>query len=149
MIKGELPYAMVRENSSCLAFLSNEPNTLGTTVVITKDHYPSDYTKLPLRVRLELTEFTVLVMQQLTNYFPDVERCGLVWEGFGVDHPHGKVFPLHGTMTPSGLWRPVRSKPEDRKWYAEYPGYIGSHSGPVEWSQKRLANLAKKLRGQR
>jgi histidine triad (HIT) family protein len=47
----------------------------------------------------------------------------MILEGFGVDHAHAKLFPMHGTMT--AAWRPL-SRPAD-KYVHQYEGYISSH----------------------
>jgi hypothetical protein len=36
------------------------------------------------------------VAKILTNYFQDSTRCGMFFEGYGVDHLHSKLFPMHG-----------------------------------------------------
>ena len=145
--RGAAPCDVVLESKEYMAFLSIFPNTLGTTVVITKDHYPSDYSKLPRGVRFNLTEFAVRAMNRLTDFFPDVERTGLVWEGYGVNHIHAKLFPLHGTKAESGEWVPIVSREEDRKYYDIYQGYIASHSGPPA-DPEELAQLARQIRGE-
>ena len=53
-----------------------------------------------------------------------VARTGLIFEGYGVDHLHAKLFPMHGTGD-SSAFRPVESNVD--KYFERYEGYISSH----------------------
>jgi hypothetical protein len=72
----------------------------------------------------------------------DVGRTAMVFEGFGVDHIHAKLFPMHGT---AGMkdWKPIESSVN--KYFEKYEGYISSHDHKRE-DDKILAKLAKRLR---
>jgi diadenosine tetraphosphate (Ap4A) HIT family hydrolase len=131
------------EDSDYLAFLSIHPNTDGVTVVIPKKHYSSYVFDMPDK---ELAKFTVIVKKVakiLDNYFEDVGRTALVFEGFGVDHVHAKLFPMHGTN--SDKWEPILSGDEVNKYFDKYEGYISSHSGQVA-DDNQLKKLAQKIR---
>ena len=97
IVKGEAPCHKVWEDNDHLAFLSIEPNTPGVTVLITKAHQPSDALKLPDDVLARLTLAAKKAARRLEAAFDDVGRVGLVYEGYGIDHVHAKLFPLHGT----------------------------------------------------
>ena len=63
----------------------------------------------------------------LVTHLPTVGRVGLIFEGFGVDHLHAKLAPMHGTQTDGG-WNQITST--HRKTFDHYEGYISSHDGP-------------------
>ena len=67
-------------------FLSIFPNTDGFSVVIPKAHHPSYAFDLPDEVLSALMLASKRVAKQLDRAFDDVGRCGMVFEGYGVDH---------------------------------------------------------------
>lgn len=142
IVAGKLPCQMVWEDSKHLAFLSIFPNTDGVTVVIPKQHYPSYLFDLPEPVYQELLQATKTVAKKLDQAFADVARTGLIAEGFGVDHVHTKLFPMHGTANLKS-WRPIESKRTD--FYREYPGFLSSHDGDRAYDQE-LAKIAAQIR---
>lgn len=95
--KGESPAHVVWEDERHIAFLSIFPNTPGVTVVITKEHHDSYAFALPDEVLTGLVLAAKIVAQKIDAVFEDVGRTGMVFEGFGVNHIHAKLFPLHGT----------------------------------------------------
>ena len=107
-----------------MAFLSIFPNTKGFTVVIPKEHHDSYAFDLPDNVLVDLTLAAKKVGKLLDKTFEDVGRTGMVFEGFGVNHVHAKLIPLHGTgdMT---KWKPLHSKANH--YFTQYEGYISSH----------------------
>lgn len=141
IVAGEVPSYQVWEDDEHLAFLTPWPNTEGFTVVITKAHHPSYVFDLPTDVRTKLIEASATVAQKIDAAFLDVGRTGLIFEGFGVNHIHAKLVPMHGTAMPE--WKPIGST--DRTYYDQYPGFIASHDGP-EQSSDQLAATAEKIR---
>ncbi len=142
IVKGEAPSHKIWEDDKHLAFLSIFPNTEGFSVVITKEHFPSYAFELPDDVLAGLVIAAKKVSQQIDKAFEDVGRTGLIFEGFGVDHIHAKLFPMHGTADMK-KWSPIESKID--KFYEQYPGYISSHdSGRAD--DTKLAAIAKKIR---
>jgi histidine triad (HIT) family protein len=129
------------EDEQHLAFLSIFPNTAGFSVVITKPHYPSYAFDLPDEVLTSLVLAARQVGSLLDRRLEDVGRTGMILEGFGVDHAHARLFPMHGTMT--AAWRPL-SRPAD-KYFHQYEGYISSHDHRPADDQE-LAALARKIR---
>jgi len=105
---GEAPSHKIWEDEKHLAFLSIFPNTEGFTVVITKEHYPSYAFDLPEDVLKELVIATKKVAKILDAKLEDVGRTAMVFEGFGVDHIHSKLIPMHGTKMEN--WKPIHSK---------------------------------------
>lgn len=139
--QGKAPCHKVWEDEKHLAFLSIFPNTEGFTVVITKDHHPSYLFDLPDDIAAGLVRAAKETAHVLDTTFDDVGRTGLMFEGFGVDHVHAKLFPMHGTK--SGEWKKRSSKVD--KYFEMYEGYISSHDHE-RVDDEKLAELAKRLR---
>lgn len=144
IVAGELPSHKVWEDENHLAFLTIFPNIPGFTVVATKEHYPSYIFDQPTAVASGIFNAAGKVAQLLDNRFSDVGRCGLMFEGFGVDHLHAKLFPMHGTKLTE--WKQIASDVD--KVFSKYEGYISSHNGPRA-DDSELAKLAAFLRGER
>lgn len=137
IVSGQVPAHVVAESEYHLAFLSIFPSTRGNTVVIPKQHVTSCVYKQEDEVILELMRFTRKVARQLDAFF-DNERTANIFEGYGVNHLHAKLIPLHGTQP--GEWQARHSK---MKYYmTEYDGYVVSADGPRE-TDKKLEKLAK------
>jgi len=137
-----MPSFKVWEDLEHVAFLSIFPNTDGVTVVTTKKHYPSYAFDLPDQILSKLILATKKVAKLLDAKLDDVGRTALVFEGFGVDHVHSKLYPMHGTKN-MAEWKPIESKIE--KFFTQYEGYISSHDYKRE-DDKKLADLAKKIK---
>ena len=103
IVSGEALCYKIWEDEKHLAFLSIFPNTKGFSVVVTKEHHPSYAFDLPDEVLSGLTIAAGKVAKLLDKTFDDVGRTGMIFEGFGVDHVHAKLFPMHGTKSES--WR--------------------------------------------
>jgi diadenosine tetraphosphate (Ap4A) HIT family hydrolase len=142
IVAGEAPCHAIWQDARHLAFLSLHPNTEGFSVVITKRHHPSYAFALPDRVLAGLVLAAKRVGLLLDQKLPGVGRTGLILEGFGVDHAHAKLFPMHGTQTPA--FRPL-ARPAD-KYFHQYEGYISSHDYSRA-DDAELATLARRLRG--
>src|SRR3989344_2671224 len=141
IVNGKLPSHKVWEDKVHLAFLSIYPNTDGFTVVITKKHYSSYFFSLEDNVLKDLVLASKKVARKIDAAFNDVGRTGLILEGFGVDHLHSKLFPMHSTK--SEHWQ-KRSSSVD-KFFKKYEGYISSHDYKEEDNEK-LSKIAKMIR---
>lgn len=139
--QGETPAHKIWEDEKHLAFLGIFPNTEGMAVVITKKHYPSYAFDLPDEVLKDLIVAAKKVGKLLDAKLPDVGRTALVFEGFGVDHVHAKLFPMHGTKTDK--WKEIRSK--INTYFSTYPGYVSSNDSERA-NDEKLSQLAKKIR---
>lgn len=73
----------------------------------------------------------------------NVGRVGMIFEGFGVDHAHAKLFPMHGTKMDK--WEAIHSGVD--KYFEKYEGYISSHDYKRA-DDAKLAQLSKRLRGE-
>ena len=142
IVAGEAPSHKVWEDTDHLAFLSIFPNTEGVAVVIPKKHHSSYPFDLPDEVLMALMLATKKVAKLLDAKLDDVGRTAMVFEGFGVDHVHAKLFPMHGTKDMKE-WRPIESKVD--KYFDKYEGYISSHDYKRA-DDEALKKLAEKLR---
>ena len=140
---GEMPAHRIWEDEKHLAFLSIFPNTEGFSVVITKDHYPSYAFDLPDEVLTRLLLVAKKVAKRIDATLEDVGRTGLILEGFGIDHIHAKLFPMHGTGNMEE-WKALKSNID--KYFEQYEGYISSHDYKRA-DDAKLAEIAKKIRG--
>lgn len=143
IVAGTLPSHQIWSDENHLAFLSIFPNTEGVTVVIPKHHYDSYAFDQSDEVLTNLLLATKKVAKLLDSYFEDVGRCGLVLEGFGINHLHSKLYPLHGTGD-LATWQPLESH-QNRRYFDRYPGYISSNDSERA-DDAQLAALAAALR---
>lgn len=143
IVKGEAPAEILWEDDDHIAFLSIYPNTKGFTVVATKDHKPSYAFENDDEVLKNITIATKNVALLLDKAFEDVGRTGMFFEGFGVDHLHSKLFPMHGTGNMQE-WRMIESE-HHNKYFDIYPGYLSSNSGPKA-DEDELHEVAEKIR---
>ena len=141
IVKGEAPAHKIWEDEKHLAFLSIFPNTEGFSVVITKEHYPSYIFDLPEDVLAGLVLASKKVAKLLDEKLDDVGRTGMIFEGFGVDHIHAKLFPMHGTKLKE--WKPLKSNID--KYFEKYEGYISSHDYKRADDEK-LKELTEKIK---
>lgn len=139
---GKAPSHKIWEDDKHLAFLSIFPNTEGTTVVITKDHHTSYAFDLPDEVLSGLILATKKVAKLLDSKLDDVGRSAMVFEGYGIDHIHAKLFPMHGTADMKE-WKNIES--HVAKYFDKYEGYVSSHDYERA-DDAKLAELAKRLR---
>ena len=110
-------------------------------MVIPKKHYPSYAFDVPEKALQGLIIASKKVAKLLDVKLDDVGRTGLIFEGFGVDHLHAKLFPMHGTKMPE--WKPLKSNIE--KYFEKYEGYISSHDYKRA-DDSELYELAKKIK---
>ena len=122
---GTLPARVVWESETHIAFLTPFPNTEGFTVVIPKEHQPSYVFEATPAVVHALMDAARIVADKIDTAFEDVGRTGVIFEGFGVDHLHAKLFPMHGTV--NDTWKEHPSTIDT--YFDTYQGYISSHDG--------------------
>jgi len=138
--QNQLPSYKIWEDKNYLAFLSIYPNTKGITVVAPKEHYSSYIFDQSPEVVDSIMVAAKNVSDILVNKFDTVARVGIVFEGYGVDHLHVKLFPLHGTKGP---WNQIKSNINTK--FETYPGYISTHDVDRE-SDVKLEEIANLLR---
>ncbi|WP_216639244.1 MULTISPECIES: HIT family protein [Variovorax] len=142
IIEGQSPSHTIWEDESHVAFLSIFPNTEGCSVVIPRKHSPSYAFHLEDDALAGLVLAARKVGLLLDRAFDDVGRTGMVLEGFGVDHVHAKLFPMHGTPK-QGKWQPIKSNVD--RYFTRYEGYLSSHDH-ARASDEALAMLAARIR---
>ena len=146
IVRGEIPCHKVWEDDKHLAFLSIFPNTEGVTVVVPKQYQPSYFADVDDEVLSGLIIAVKTVAKLLDSRLENVGRTALVFEGFGVNYLHAKLYPMHGTGN-MDTWRPIETGDLRDVFFKEYPGYVSSHEGK-EADRETLTVLAKKLRGE-
>ncbi len=142
IVSGESPSFPVWEDEKHVAFLSIFPNTEGTTVVIPKAHHSSYAFDLADEALTDLVLAAKTVGKMIDAAFDDVGRTGMVFEGFGVNHVHAKLFPMHGTNDPE--WKPRKSG--INTYFATYEGFISTHDADRA-DDEALKKTAEKIRG--
>lgn len=143
MVEGKAPFHEVWSDEKHLAILSIFPNTEGFSVVFPKAHFDSYAFEQPDEILCDLIIATKKAAQVLDNYFDDVARTGMFFEGFGVDHLHSKLFPMHGTA-PMREWQAIESETL-HAYFEKYPGYLISNNSERADDEK-LAALAGAIR---
>lgn len=143
IIKGELPSHKVWEDKKHLAILTIFPNTVGATVVLTKEHCPSYVFDNSDKTVSEIILATKKVAKILDATFEDVGRTGVIFEGFGVDHLHSKLYPMHGTGDMS-KWEMIESG-RKKDYFEKYPGYLSSNDSERA-DDAKLSEIAGKIR---
>lgn len=141
---GNAPCHKIWESDTHLAFLSIFPNTPGFSVVIPKQHYGSYLFAQDDAVVADLVVAAKQVARRLDERLDDVARTGMIFEGYGVDHLHAKLFPMHGTGKDSSF-KPIENPGID-KFFERYEGYISSHDHKRA-DDAELAALAARIRG--
>lgn len=139
--RGEKPCHLVWEDADHIAFLTIFPNTPGASVVIPRAHYGSNALALPDDALVGLVLAAKKVAALLDKTFDDVGRTALAFEGFGVDHVHAKLFPLHGTVQEE--WKAIRST--EHPFTPLYQGFVATRDGPRA-DDGELARLAERIR---
>lgn len=143
IVAKQTPAHVIWEDETHLAFLSIFPNTEGFAVVIPKSHHSSYAFAQSDQVLSNLILATKKVANILDSYFKDVGRTGMFFEGFGVDHLHSKLFPMHGTGDMK-KWTSIESE-EMNDYFEYYPGYLCSNSSKRA-NDTKLAKLAKEIK---
>jgi len=101
IIKGEIPSVKVWEDEKHLAILDINPNTEGMTLIITKEHYDSDFTDMQDKSYKDLMIAAKKVAKILKKKLK-VSRVASVIEGLGVNHIHVKLYTISLTQENEG-----------------------------------------------
>lgn len=141
--KHEISAPVVWEDEKHIAFLTIYPNTEGFTVVAAKEHKPSYAFDNDDETLAGIVIATKKVAKILGETFDDVARCGMFFEGYGVDHLHSKLFPMHGTANMES-WKPMDMEIKNMV-FDKYPGFLISTNGPRA-DDEVLNRLAERIR---
>ena len=95
-------------------------------MVIPKIHQPSYVVQMDTDAYLALHLAAREAARCLDNAFEDVARTGIMYEGYGVDHAHAKLFPMHGTAGNEGA-SGEPCTPQVDIYFHRYEGYLSSH----------------------
>lgn len=98
----------------------------------------SDVLSLPADSLTALTLAAKTVSEILKSKL-QVNRVGLIYEGFGINHAHAKLIPMYDVQKE---WKQISSHESERRFYNFYPGFISSHDGP-EMSHEELDRIQK------
>lgn len=140
IVAGKLPSHKIWEDENYLAFLGIFPNTKGMTIVIPKKHVLSYIFDAPENIATGILQAAREVAKILDIKLPTNMRTALVFEGFGVDHLHAKLYPMHGKK---GEWEKMEQTID--KFFDKYEGYVSTHEYKRA-DDKELAALAEQLR---
>jgi len=138
IIKGEIPSYKIYEDENSIGVLDVFPNTEGQSLVISKKHFPSDFTKMPGK---EFQKFLLSAKKicELLKEKLGVQTVGLVIEGTGINHAHIKLYPMHGlTEEFEQIIAP------ERVYYDKYPGFVDTRLGPKA-EDKDLEKIVAKI----
>ncbi len=130
------------QDEEFMAFLSIDPNTMGFSCVVPKNHFGSDVLKMPDDVLSRFIVAAKHVSTILEKAFDDVGRVGVLMEGTGIDHAHIKLMPMHGTEALKQGWQQFLSGKQF--WFEKYEGWICSGSGPMA-DAETLKEVAQRL----
>lgn len=142
IVEGKAPCHKVWEDEHHLAFFVDFSEYRWVYRSDPEKHYPSYAFDLPPQALADLMLATQKVAKKLDKAFPDVSRTGMFFEGFGVDHVHSKLSPMHGTGDLTH-WKPIESR--QNKFFEQYEGYLSSHDHERADDEK-LAALAARIR---
>lgn len=140
--RGTAPSHVLWEDETHMAFLSIFPNTPGFSVVIPKAHHGSYAFAESDKVLSDLIIAAKRTALLLDSALKGVARTGMILEGYGVDHLHAKLFPMHGTGEESAF-KKISSNVD--KFFDQYEGYISSHDS-ARADDSVLAELALRIR---
>lgn len=143
IVAGREAAHVIWEGEDHLAFLSIYPNTPGFTVVIPKAHHSSYAFSVADETLCALIKAAKQVALMLDRSLPEVGRTAMIFEGYGVDHLHAKLFPMHGTGETSAF-KKINSRVD--KFFTQYEGYVSSHDHQRADDQA-LVELALLIRG--
>jgi len=132
------------EDEEFMAFLTIFPNTEWATVVIPKNHYPSDVLALPDDILQKFILAAKKTSNILLEKFEDVWRVGLIMEWTWINHAHIKLYPMHWTdFMKRWEWKSIPST--NNKFFKTYEGYLSSNDS-AQVSDEEIKILAEKLR---
>jgi diadenosine tetraphosphate (Ap4A) HIT family hydrolase len=135
IVAGDEPSYPVLANEDFLALLTPFPNTPGALVVLPRQHYASDIAALSQDFVNSAMDFSRQV-DALARKVLGCSRCAYVVEGYGIDHFHIKLFPLHGAPDP---WQAVHSQVV--AFSERYDGHITTADGP-RWDPACMEAMA-------
>ena len=101
IVKGEIPCQKIAENEDFLAFLDNQPFTMGHTLVVSKKHFRWTYDVPNFG---QYWEFTKKISQTIQNKF-NPEFVNFLTMGNEVPHAHIHLIPRYKDDCLTGLYK--------------------------------------------
>ncbi len=93
LIKAEIPVYKIYEDDKFVAVLDAFPHIPGQTVVIFKEHIPSNFSSAPSEALSEIVVLGQKIAQAIEKALK-MDRTVQITEGMHVDHFHIKLFPV-------------------------------------------------------
>lgn len=91
--KKELPAYVVDETDTYMAFLDIMPSVYGQTIVIPKEWHDSYIFNNKKELIADFFAYVQQIAKKLDKKL-GCERCLVMFEGYGVDHLHAKLYPV-------------------------------------------------------
>jgi diadenosine tetraphosphate (Ap4A) HIT family hydrolase len=108
------------------------------TLVIPKKHYESYVFDMKKKSYLDLMKSSKIVAKLLDKKL-QVKRTAMVMEGLGINHPHIKLYPVHGLNEKfEEIWA------NEKIYFEKYVGFISTQQGP-EKSIEELNKVKDKI----
>ena len=101
IVKGEIPSVKIWEDEKHLAILDIHPNVEGMALVLTKEHYDSDYTEMPDKPYKDLMIAAKKAAKLLKKKLRVIKVASVI-EGLGVNHIHVKLYPIYPSNEKEG-----------------------------------------------
>ncbi|KAL8291008.1 hypothetical protein RB600_006476 [Gaeumannomyces tritici] len=145
IIRGEVPERRVWEDDHHVAFLTVFANTPGVTVLAPRKHLPGDIFSIDTPAFSELMRAAHRVAGILKEAF-GTSRCGMIFEGFGIDYAHVKLIPIHVADAAGGDPGTAGPTVTVAPFLETYQGYVTSLNGPLLEDSESLARTTLDVR---
>lgn len=142
IVRGELSQWRIWEDEAHIAFLTPFGNTPGYTVLVPRRHLSSDVFSLGSQDYQSMGKAAYQVAQHLKAAF-GINRCGIAFEGFEINHAHIKLIPVHDQKGTDGL--PFTEIAGPSVCQVVCGGYLTSQLGPLEFDRKQFRDVPLKL----
>lgn len=95
IIRKEIPAFIIMEDEKFMAFLDAFPATYAQVVVVPKEWHDSYLFNNDDEFISEFMKYVKKVAKLLDEKLGS-ERCRILFEGYGVNHLHAKLYPAYG-----------------------------------------------------
>jgi histidine triad (HIT) family protein len=140
IIGGTAPSNKIYEDEDYIGILDIFPTVKGQSLVIPKKHvgsYVFDLSDKELGSLMVAVKKVAKMLQKSLN----AARVNLVFEGYGVNHLHAKLYPAIGTEKHN-----FETFAKEEKYFEIYPGFVTTVLGPKA-SAEELKRLQKLITG--
>ena len=143
LVQSQLSSWPIWQDARHVAFLTPFANTPGFTVIVPRKRFSSDIFSIKPKAYAELMRAAHTVAQLLKTTL-EVERCGMLLEGFDINYAHLKLIPIipsHDANTGKS-----QSLVKTTPFQERYQGYVSSLDGPQLADMGKLKGDALRLR---